>query len=171
MNNHKTRYSKHSRKLSSKHSSKHSRKHSSKHSRKHSSKHSHKHSRRRQSGGAYNYLSWMLPKSSTSNSNLVVADLKVNDLKFIIETIAKLNPRELTAFLNKKNATKFRTYINEITSTDNNLPVQTNDRASTVHTKEINLPGPTNATTPLASEEVVTQQGKNLTPPNLNERS
>ena len=144
-----------------KHSRKHPRKHSRKHPRKHSRKHPSKHlSRRRQSGGAYNYLSWMLPKSSTSNSNLEVADLKVRDLKFIIETIAKLNTRELNAFLNKKNATKFRTYINEITSTDNNSSVQTEDSTSPVLAKDSTSPVPTNASKPLASEEEVSQQGK-----------
>ena len=145
---------------------KHSRKHPRKHSRKHPRKHSRKHlSRRRQSGGAYNYLSWMLPKSSTSNSNLEVADLKVRDLKFIIETIAKLNTRELNAFLNKKNATKFRTYINEITSTDNKSPVETDESAPTGHTKYINPPEPIKATTPLVSDEEGMQQGENSTPP------
>ena len=158
MNNHKTRHSKHSSKRSSKHSSKRSRKRSSKRSSK-------RLSRRRQSGGAYNYLSWMLPKSSTSNNNLVVADLKVSDLKFIIETIAKLNPSELNAFLNKKNATKFRTYINEITSTDNKSPVETDESAPTGHTKYINPPEPIKATTPLVSDEEGMQQGENSTPP------
>ena len=84
----------------------------------------------------------MFPKSSTSNNNLVVGDLKVIDLKYIIEMITKLQPTEIKAFLDKNNIQAFKRYITTITTTDNTSSLTSEQ--STPHEADVNRNRSTN---------------------------